>query len=155
MTYEEWLATVPPEFTGDPLWRIEVYRLAFFAGNLPWHDASRLVQDKRAIGLANQSFRAAGSVTANVAEGYSRRSGKDQARFYEYALGSAREGRTWYHQARHILTETVAQHRVKLLTGIVRLLLTIIPTRRGAKIEERRAAYDPGVSAMLDDPPLP
>jgi len=50
-------------------------------------------------------YRAVGSIKANIAEGYSHRSGKDQARFYEYSLGSARESRGWYYDARHILGE--------------------------------------------------
>ncbi len=85
--YEEWLATVPTEFTGDPLWRMEAYRLALFAADLAWHDVCKLAQDKRTIEVADQLFRAVGSVHANISEGYSRQSGKDQARFYEYALG--------------------------------------------------------------------
>lgn len=98
MTYEEWLTSVPAEFTQDPLWRMEVYRLAVFAGDLAWRDVSRLAKDRRTVSLANQLFRAVGSTGANIAEGYSRRSGKDQARMYEYALGSAREARGWYRQ---------------------------------------------------------
>ena len=27
MTFNEWMETVPQEFKGDPLWRMEVYRL--------------------------------------------------------------------------------------------------------------------------------
>ena len=53
----------------------------------------KLAQDKRTIEVADQLFRAVGSVHANISEGYSRQSGKDQARFYEYALGSDREAR--------------------------------------------------------------
>jgi four helix bundle protein len=94
MTYDEWQASVPIEFTNDPLWRMEVYQLAVFASDLAWHDVSKLVQDKRLVSLADQLYRAVGSISANIAEGYSRQSGKDQARFYEYALGSAREART-------------------------------------------------------------
>ena len=93
MTYNEWLASVPPELTNDPLWRMEVYRLAVFASDLAWHDVSKLAEDKRTVSLSDQLYRAIGSVSANIAEGYSRRSGKDQARFYEYALGSARSPR--------------------------------------------------------------
>ncbi len=69
MTYEEWLDSVPPELTGDPLWRMEVFRLAVFAGDLAWHDVSRLARDKRTLSLADQLYRAAGSVGANIAEG--------------------------------------------------------------------------------------
>lgn len=155
MTYEEWLASVPQELTNDPLWRMEVYRLALFASDLAWHDVSKLVQDKRTVSLADQLYRAVGSISANFAEGYSRQSGKDQARFYEYALGSAREARVWYYQGRHILSETVAMHRIKLLTRIIRLLLSIIPAERGYKIAEEGSIYDTDTKTLLDNPPMP
>lgn len=87
MTYKEWLETVPRELTEDPLWRMEVYRLSVFAADLAWPDATKLIQDKRTISLADQLYRAVGSVSGNIAEGYGRQSGKDQARYYEYALG--------------------------------------------------------------------
>ena len=45
MTYEEWLASVPQELTDDPLWRMEVYQFALFAGDLAWHDVSKLVHN--------------------------------------------------------------------------------------------------------------
>lgn len=70
MTYEEWLASVPQDLTTDPLWRMEVYRLAVFAVDLAWHDVSKLAQDKRTISLADQLYRAIGSIGANIAEGY-------------------------------------------------------------------------------------
>ena len=97
-TYEEWALTMPAELTGDPLWQTKAYRLALFANTLAWHDVTRLAQDRRMIGLADQLYRASGSIAANMAEGYSHRSGKDQARFYEYSLGSAREARVWYYR---------------------------------------------------------
>ncbi len=155
MTYNEWLASVPPELTNDPLWRMEVYRLAVFAGDLAWHDVSKLAEDKRTVSLSDQLYRAIGSVSANIAEGYSRQSGKDQARFYEYALGSAREARGWYYQGRHGLSETVTTHRIKLLTQIIRLLLTIIPAERGYKLKEERASYDVDLTDLLDNIPMP
>ena len=140
-TYKEWLASVLAEITDDILWRMEVYRLAVFASDLAWQDIGKLEKDKRMIGLANQLYRAVGSIGANVAEGYSRRSGKDQARFYEYALGSAREARGWYYQGRHVLSESVATYRIDLLTRIIRLLLAIIPAERGHKLKESEAPY--------------
>jgi four helix bundle protein len=155
MTHNEWLASVPPELTNDPLWRMEVYRLAVFASDLAWHDVSKLVEDKRTVSLSDQLYRAIGSVSANIAEGYSRQSGKDQARFYEYALGSAREARGWYYQGRHILSEAVAMHRIKLLTRIIRLLLTIIPAERGYKLKEEQTSYDMGPIDLLDNIPMP
>jgi len=134
---------------------MEVYRLALFASDLAWHDVSRLVQDKRTISLADQLYEAVGSISANIAEGYSRSSGKDEARFYEYSLGSAREARTWYYQGRHVLGAAVALHRIRLLTQIVRLLLTIIPVERRRKLAEEQAAYDINIADLLDNPPMP
>lgn len=134
---------------------MKVYRLAVFMGDLAWQDVSKLALDKRMIGLADQLYRAVGSIGANIAEGYSRQSGKDQARFYEYALGSTREARGWYYQARHVLADTVAAHRIELLTRITRLLLTIIPAERGSKMKEDPAPYDALPITLLDDPPMP
>jgi hypothetical protein len=81
MNYDEWLKTVPPELTDDPLWRMEAYRLAVFAGDLAWTDVTKLASDRRTLSLSDQLFRAVGSIAANIAEGYSRGTGKDHARF--------------------------------------------------------------------------
>lgn len=155
MTYEGWFATVPSQMKDDPLWRMEVYRLGVFSGDLAWHDVSKLIRDKRTLSLADQLNRAVGSIGANIAEGYSRKSGKDQARYYEYALGSARESRNWYYQSRHVLTETVAAHRMDLTTQIIRLLLVIIPSERGYKMEDDVVAYSAIPMRLLNHPPLP
>ena len=154
MTYEHWLKSVPDEMTGDCLWQMEAYRLSLFAIDLAWHDVSKLIRDKRTIGLADQLNRAVGSISANIAEGYSRQSGKDQARFYEYALGSARETRNWYYQGRQVLTELVSSHRIKLMTQLIRLLLTIIPAERGNKLHEEPAAYHLTPSDLFNNPPM-
>ena len=95
MTYQDWIDKVPTAIRGDPVWRVEAYRLALFAGDLSWHDATKLIGDKRTLSLADQLIRSAGAISGDIAEGYSRRSGKDQARFYEYGLGSTREARDW------------------------------------------------------------
>jgi len=72
MDYEEWLETVPEELTGDPLWKMRVYRLALFAADLGWEDITTVCQDKRTIALSDQLYRALGSTSADIAEGYSR-----------------------------------------------------------------------------------
>jgi four helix bundle protein len=154
-SFSEWLATVPETITNDPLWRMKVYRLALFLGDLAWHDVTKLVSDRRTVSLADQLFRAVGSIGANIAEGYSRQSGKDRTRFYEYALGSTRESRHWYYQGRHVLSEKVAEHRINLLAEIARLLLSIIPQERVRNLAEEPADYEIDLVALLDDPPLP
>jgi four helix bundle protein len=156
MRYEEWLSDVPEEITRDVLWKIEVYRIALFMADIAWQDVSKLAQDKRTVKVSNQLYRAVGSIGANIAEGYSRQSGKDQARLYEYALSSAREARHWYHLGRSILTELVLIHRVQLLTQIIRLLLTMIPNERGYKIKEDPDPYDiDNPDIILSNVPLP
>jgi four helix bundle protein len=155
MTFAKWIEGVPAVITGDPVWRIEAYRLALFAGDLSWHDATKLLADKRTINMADQLHRAAGAISGDVAEGYSRRSGKDQARFYEYGLGSSREARDWFYKGRHILGSDVANHRMDLHTQIIKSLLTIIPNERGFSIKEAPIEYTAIPSNLLDNPPLP
>jgi four helix bundle protein len=154
-SFSEWLVTVPETITDDPLWRIKAYRLALFLGDLAWHDVTKLVSDRRTVSLADQSFRAIGSIGANIAEGYSRQSGRDRTRFYEYALGSTRESRHWYYQGRHVLSDMVAEHRINFLAEIARLLLSIIPQERVRNLAEEPASYEIDLVALLDDPPLP
>jgi four helix bundle protein len=141
MNYEEWVRGVPRELTKDSLWKMEAYRLALFAGDIGWHDVTKLIQDKRTLGLSDQLFRALGSVAANLSEGYSRGSGRDRARFCEYALGSARECRGWYWAGRQTLSEPVAVHRLRLLTQIIRLVLTMIPGQRATTLREDPLPY--------------
>ena len=165
MNYKEWERTVPETITGDSLWKMTAYRLALFLSDLGWRDTAKLMQDRRMIGLSDQLYRALGSVSANLAEGYSRGTGKDRARFYEYALGSARESRDWYFKARHVLGEAVFRHRLQLLTRVIQLLLTMIPQQRSRVLREQPEAYqialehkrehDETLDVLLQDIPLP
>jgi len=149
---------------------MEAYRLALFAGDLGWFDSVKLTKDRRLLGfLADQLYRALGSISANLAEGYSRGTGKDRARFYEYALGSARESRDWYYKARHVLGEDVTTHRLRFLTQIIRLLLTMVPQQRGRTLREMGLRYQTeldhallettddqeNLNTLLQDVPLP
>ena len=43
-SYENWLKAVPDSLTGDPLWRMNVYRLALFVAELGWHDVQMLLK---------------------------------------------------------------------------------------------------------------
>lgn len=151
MNYAEWEQGVHEVLKGDSLWNVEAYRLSLFLGDIGWEDVTRLFQDARTLKLADQLYDALGSVAANISEGYSRGTGKDRARFYEYSLGSARETRTWYYKARFVLGEHVANHRMVFLTKIIRLLLTMVPQQRGRTLREEAPAYqiktDGGISA--------
>ncbi|MBI5932542.1 MAG: four helix bundle protein [Chloroflexi bacterium] len=150
VNFQEWLTTVSPTLRGDTLWKMKVYQVAVFVGDLAWPDVTKLMNDRRTIGLSNQLYEAIGSISANLAEGYSRSSGKDRARFYEYSLGSARESRDWYNKGRHILGAEVAEHRMQLLTQIIKLLLTITPEERTRTIREEEAKYYTQSELTLD-----
>jgi four helix bundle protein len=151
MNYNDWLAIVPKEITDDTLWRMEVYRIALFVGDVAWHDVTKLMRDRRTLNLSDQLYSAVGSVSSNIAEGYSRSSHKDQVRFYEYSLGSARESRNWYFEGRHVLGETISNHRIQLHTQIIRHLLKIIPAERGYGLAEEPVPYNVDGAAALDN----
>ena len=146
-SYEAWLESVPDTITSDRLWGVTVYRLGLFAADLCWHDHEKL-REQHHFSLADQLYRAVGSISANVAEGYSRHTGRDRARFYEYALGSARESRDWYYKSRHALGSEVADHRMSLLTETIRLLLTMVPQQR------HRLLHEPSVPYQRNSPPV-
>ncbi len=141
MTFDEWVTSLPAELKGDTLWKVEAYRLALFAAEIGWYDVTELMKDRRTIGLADQLYRSLGSVSANLAEGYSHHTGKSRAQFYQYSHGSARESRDWYYQSHHILKEEVVHHRISLLTHVIKLLLTMIPQQRGKTLKEPSALY--------------
>jgi four helix bundle protein len=130
VTYDDWQQGVPTEIRDDTLWNLEGYRLGLFLSDLVWKDAAKLLRDRRTRGIADQVYRATGNISSNIGEGYSRGTGKDRARFYEYALGSARGSRDWYFKARHVLSLKVVDHRIGLCTQIVRLCLTMVARER-------------------------
>jgi len=141
MNYQEWQKTVPDDITQEPLWKLEVYRLGLFVSDIAWQDTLILSKNLLTRDLADQLYRAVCSISANIAEGYSRSTGKDRARFFEYSLGSAREARDWYYKSRHTLKQEVVQHRIDLLTQIVKMLTVLTPHQRQKGIREERAEY--------------
>jgi four helix bundle protein len=148
--YEEWESTVPESIKRDSLWQMAAYRLATLLTDLAWTDVTQLRDDRRTCAIADQLYRAVGSIGANLAEGYGRSTGKDRARFYEYALGSARESRHWYYQARHVLDSSAMQYRSQLLEQVIRLLITMVPQqRKSGTIREEGPAYE--ISGAIED----
>jgi four helix bundle protein len=128
MEMHEWEQTIPADMRSDPIWGLRVYRAALYSGELARKDAAVLAANPVTREITGQLVRAVGSISANIAEGYSRISGRDRAKFYEYALGSAREGRDWYYQARETLGVPLALQRMDALSNITRTLIVL--TRR-------------------------
>jgi four helix bundle protein len=113
------------------------YRIAVYAIEIGWDDARVLDGARITRPVAAQLYRALGSIAANIAEGYSRSSGADRVRLFEYALGSTRESTVWYRAARPILGSTVVANRSATLTRIRQLLLVAIPRERARRLRPR------------------
>jgi four helix bundle protein len=104
---------------------LEVYRQALFLSELAWEDCSTLMRHPLGRPLAWQLLRSAGSVAANMEEGYGRGFGKEYGRFLRISLGSARETRGWYYRSRHVLRPEVVSHRLNLLQAIIGKLVVV------------------------------
>jgi four helix bundle protein len=134
VTFDEWEAGASEALKADRMWRMRAYRLACYLGDVGWSDAKALASEPLTADVAAQLFRALGSIRANLAEGYSRSGGRDRARLFEYALGSAREAREWYRHAAPMLGAHTTQSRTALLDQISRMLITAIPRERQRRI---------------------
>lgn len=130
LTFEEWERSALERFREDPVWRMQVYKRACYAMEQAWPDTEALAVRRTTREIAGQLFYAVGSVGANIVEGYSRGSGRDRARFYEYALGSARESRHWYRAGTAVLNSDRVSAAVDTLNRITYLLLRMIPRHR-------------------------
>jgi four helix bundle protein len=103
----------------DPIWTLLAYRLARYALDLTKEDlrqARRIDANTR-----DQLLRSVGSIAANLGEGHARSSTRERARFYNYALGSAREACVWYSSISDALPDGVASARLAVLTRIKKL----------------------------------
>jgi len=72
MTFEEWEQQVPEQIKRDPVWRFLGYRKALHLSDLAWEDTEKMLRDLRGAEFARQLIRSAGSIPANVEEGYGR-----------------------------------------------------------------------------------
>ena len=126
----EWEKTCPRALTSDVLWKLDVCRAAFFLLHLSRADIDTLATARHHEGLDGQLARAAGSISANIGEGYSRATRAERLRFLGYALGSCRECLSWYEAARGALDDPVISARLELLTRIRALLLGLIRSIR-------------------------
>jgi len=130
MTYEEWEQGVPEVIKADPVWQFYAYRKALFLYDLVWEDCERLMRDLRGRAVAEQLIDSAGSISANIEEGYGRGYGKDRNYFLRISIGSARENRGWYYRGRRLLSPDVLDHRLTLLSEVIALLITELNQQR-------------------------
>ena len=114
----------------DPLWKVQAFRESIFAIDVARDDCRLLAGARLLEPIASQLYRAVCSIGANISEGYSRGTGRDRARFYEYSLGSLRESIVWYQSARMSLPDERLAERGERFTSMRRLLLTMIQDQR-------------------------
>jgi four helix bundle protein len=118
--------------SNDPLFRVRAYQIAKDLLQVSWLDAKTLSGDPVTRLIAGQLYAAISSISAHIGEGYSRSSGIDRSRIFEYALGSVRESMTWYQAAQPVLGDAVLT-RLNDLEEIRRLLLATIPRERARR----------------------
>ena len=101
-------------------------------------DFDRLYADRGSRNNAEQLLRAVEAISSNLAEGYSRSTGAERARYYDYALATTRESRDWYFKARDVLGMDVMEQRHAVLERIIRILSAVVPRERSARPRIRR-----------------
>jgi len=118
-----WEARATESLKSDPVWRFNTYRVALFMLDRAGHDVRTLRSRKTVPFETDQLLRAIASIAANVAEGLGRQSAAERSRFFGIALGSLREGMTWYNAVAAELPPNIAERRSEQLTELRRLLI--------------------------------
>ena len=126
-----WEQACPEAITSDVLWKLDAYRVAMFLIHLARQDCRHGRAARADPWLLSQLLRAAGSISANLSEGYSRRTRADRLRYLDYALSSARECLSWYQTLRDALPDAVIDDRIDLVARLRSLLLGLIRSLRG------------------------
>ena len=135
--FREWEKRPPRDLVGDSLWRLTSFRMALFMSEVVRVDARTMFDRGAPSYKISQLERSVESIEANISEGYSKFSGKERARYFETALGSAREARGWYRRTGYWLGIPEAEERRMLLTQIVKILTVAIPLERRGASEQR------------------
>ena len=143
--FSEWEAGAPASLKRDPIWRTPSYRYGLWLADLAKRDVRLLRVDPEYRNTADQLLRAVEGISANLAEGYSRSTGKERARYYDYALATTRESRDWYFKARDALGAVITEHRQDVLERIVRILTVVVPRERSdrSRTRHRRNSTEP------------
>ena len=118
--------------------RLEVWRKSIEFADTVYSSTRSFPCDER-FGLTNQMRRAAVSISSNIAEGSSRNSRKDFARFIEIATGSVFEviSQSFISRNQGLLPSadfdilySAAEEQTRMLSGLRRTLLEEKPTSR-------------------------
>ena len=131
LPFDEWVKTLPDSLRNDPLWKSAYYRLAMYLYDLVWLDSAVINKEFRGREIVHQVVRSAGSVCANMEEGYRRGIGTpDFVRIMRIALGELGETQGWYFRSRHILNQETLDKRIKVIQQTIALTVTVIDKNR-------------------------
>lgn len=131
LPFDEWVNTLPALLRSDPLWKSAYYRLAMYLYDLVWLDSVVINKDFRGREIVYQIVRSAGSVCANMKEGYRRGIGTaDFVRIMRISLGELGETQGWYFRSRHILSSETLDKRIKVIQQAIALTVTAIDKNR-------------------------
>jgi four helix bundle protein len=134
--YEEWEVGVPSQIRNKGMWEFFGYRKALFLYDVCWKDCETLLKHPLGKAVARQLIRSAGSISANLEEGYGRGYGKDRLYFLRIAIGSARESKGWYYRAKELLSPEVIEHRLNLIGEVIALLVTEVSKSANQQISK-------------------
>jgi four helix bundle protein len=135
-----WEQTCHPAITSDVIWKLDAYRASLFLIHVVRQDMRLAVKRHFDTELSGQLLHAAGSINANLAEGFSRSTRADRLRFLDYALGSDRECVSWYCTAADVMPVDTMNDRFILLARIRSLLLGLI---RSLRRRDPRRRFEP------------
>ena len=131
MTYDEWEQNVHQRVKDEPAWGLFGYRKALYLHDLVWKDCDKFDANRKGKAITSQVIRSAGSISANIEEGFGRGIGSKEFVYYlRISIGSARETKGWYWRGRHQLTQDVLDHRLALLDEVISLIATEIGRQR-------------------------
>ncbi len=128
----DWEKTQPASITEDSVWRLDCYRESLFLLQLARTDVASSAPRSVAGKPSNQLVSSIASVGANIAEGYGRGTNADRARFFTYALGSAREAVVWYQTVLPPDHSEQLTDRLNRLARVKRMLIGLL-----ARIREK------------------
>jgi len=136
--YVRWLSEVPATITEDTLWRLPAFRLGLYLASEAVNDLTAIHASRQLRPVADPLLRSLGSIPANIAGGYGRSTGRERARSYEFALGSAREARDWFFVAHAAFPDETLTRRLQALERIRRILSAVIPRERDLPLRRAR-----------------
>lgn len=112
----------------DPLMRYPFYPKALELYDRAIEDTDRPIHDVRWKVIVGQLARSAGSISANIEEGYGRGTSQEFAHRLKLARGEAWESRGWYRRAKRFLPPELIEQRGQEAGEIIALLTATINT---------------------------